>query len=214
MKQLLSFITSLGKLKKDQSKSENDMSNTEQLERTRVFQWIKGDSFGKVVTLKSEDNEFLYFTDGSQIYRSVMGEFLMESEDGDEPLPGINDTKKAPRALKTRNIEKIGGGNFPNADANSPQISQQISQKDPIESPLHSLITKLSQKNTETVNLNLEINLPKKEVFTILLENSDEGREELIKEITQAAISRIKIDTLQEYIKGQLNTYINNYYNG
>jgi hypothetical protein len=210
MKQILSFIASLGKLKKNQSKSENDMSNTEQLEQTRVFQWIKGDSFGKVVTLKSEDNEFLYFTDGSQIFRSVAGEFLMESEDGDEPLPGINDTKKAPRASKTKNIEKIGGGNFPNSEANSPQISQ----KAPTESPLQSLITKLSQKNTETVNLSLEINLPKKEVFTILLENSDEGEKELIKEITQAAISRIEIHTLQEYIKEQLNTYINNYYNG
>lgn len=214
MKQILSFIASLGKLNKNQSKSENDMSNTEQLEKTRVFQWIKGDSFGKVVTLKSEDSEFLYFTDGSQIYRSVVGEFLMESEDGDEPLPGVNDTKKAPRASKAKNIAKNDGGNFPNVEANSPQISQQISQKAPTESPLQSLITKLSQKNTETLNINLEINLPKKDVFTILLENSDEGREDLIKEIAEAAVARIEINNLQKHIKEQLNTYINNYYNG
>ena len=38
--------------------------------------------------------------------------------------------------------------------------------------------------------------------------------EQLLKEITEAAISRIEIHTLQEYIKEQLNTYINNYYNG
>lgn len=190
------------------------MSNTEQLEKTRVFQWIKGDNFGKIVTLQREDSEFLYFTDGSQIYRSVMGEFLMESEDGDAPLPGVNDTKKSVRGSKTKNIAKNDGGNFPNVDANSPQIPQQISQKAPTESPLQSLITKLSQKNVETVNITLNVNLPKKDVFTILLENSDEGREELLKEITEAAISRIEIHTLQEYIKEQLNTYINNYYNG
>ncbi len=190
------------------------MSNTEQLEKTRVFQWIKGDNFGKIVTLKSEDSEFLYFTDGSQIFRSVMGEFLMESEDGDEPLPGVNDTKKSAKGSKAKNIAKNDGGNFPNVEANSPQIPQQISQNTPTESPLQSLITKLSQKNTETLNISLEINLPKKDVFTILLENSDEGREDLIKEITEAAVARIEINNLQKHIKEQLNTYINNYYNG
>lgn len=193
-------------------------SNAEQLEKTRVFQWIKGDSFGKVVTLKSEDSEFLHFTDGSQIFKAVLEEFLMEAENGEMPLP---------------DVKSLGNGSIVNNKVNSKtsiiaenvyeeksltqisqQIPQQISQPVPIETPLQSLIAKLSQKNVETVDFSLGINLPKKEVFAILLENSDEERDELISTITESVASKIEIDSLKQYLKEQLNIYINNYYNG
>lgn len=187
------------------------MSNTEQLEKIRVFQWIKGDNFGKIVTLQSQDKEFFYFTDGSKIYKKVAKEFLMESLDGDEPLPGIDSAPKASNSGAPINIVQHAAVN------KSPEISQQFSQTSPstpTESPLQSLITKLSQKNVETVDFSLGINLPKKEVFAMLLENSDENRDELIQTITESAASKIEIDNLKNYIKEQLTIYINNYYNG
>jgi len=185
-------------------------NNTVQLEKTRVFQWIKGDSFGKVVTLKEEDSEFLYFTDGSQIYKTVAKEFLLESLDGDMPLP---DAKPLGNGSKVNSRTSIIAENV-YEDKSPTQISQQISQQIPTETPLQSLIAKLSQKNVETVDFSLGINLPKKEVFAILLENSDEERDELIDTITESVASKIEIDSLKEYLKEQLNTYINNYYNG
>ena len=193
-------------------------SNAEQLEKTRVFQWIKGDSFGKVVTLKSEDSEFLHFTDGSQIFKAVLGEFLMEAEDGEMPLPdvkplGNGSTVNNKVNSKTSIIaENVYDGKSPTQI--SQQIPQQISQPIPTETPLQSLIAKLSQKNVETVDFSLGINLPKKEVFAILLENSDEERDELISTITESVASKIEIDSLKQYLKEQLNIYINNYYNG
>jgi hypothetical protein len=193
-------------------------SNAEQLEKTRVFQWIKGDSFGKVVTLKSEDGEFLHFTDGSQIFKAVLGEFLMEAEDGEMPLPdvkplGNGSTVNNKVNSKTSIIaENVYDGKSPTQI--SQQIPQQISQPIPTETPLQSLIAKLSQKNVETVDFSLGINLPKKEVFAILLENSDEERDELISTITESVASKIEIDSLKQYLKEQLNIYINNYYNG
>lgn len=211
MKQILNFIASLRHKKRNQTIMSN---NTEQLEKTRVFQWIKGDSFGKVVTLKSEDSEFLYFADGSQIYKAVAKEFLMESEDGDMPLP---DAKPLGNGSKVNSRTSIIAENVyedKSPTQISQQIPQQISQQIPTETPLQSLIAKLSQKNVETVDFSLGINLPKKEVFAILLENSDEERDELISTITESVASKIEIDSLKEYLKEQLNTYINNYYNG
>lgn len=189
-------------------------NNTEQLEKIRVFQWIKGDSFGKVVTLKSEDSEFLYFADGSQIYKAVAKEFLLESEDGDMPLPDAKPLGNGSMVNSRTSIiaENVYEDKSPTQI--SQQIPQQISQPIPTETPLQSLIAKLSQKNVETVDFSLGINLPKKEVFAILLENSDEERDELINTITESVASKIEIDSLKEYLKEQLNIYINNYYNG
>jgi hypothetical protein len=214
MKQIWNFIASLNKSNRT---NKSDMSNTEQLEKVRIFQWIKGDSFGKIVTLKSQDKEFFYFTDGSQIYKSVAKEFLLEALDGDEPLPGINNPQKinrgvdGPGSQPSTDLAKVKQNNPPN---NSPQEISQTSPKNPTESPLQSLITKLSQKNVETVDFKLGINLPKREVFEILLENSDESEEELLNTITESVSSRIDIDNLKNYIKEQLNIYIKNYYNG
>ena len=211
MKQILNFIASLRHKKRNQTIMSN---NTEQLEKTRVFQWIKGDSFAKVVTLKAEDSEFLYFTDGSQIYKDVAKEFLMESEDGDMPLPDAKPLGNGSMVNSRTSIiaENVYEDKSPTQI--SQQIPQQISQPIPTETPLQSLIAKLSQKNVETVDFSLGINLPKKEVFAILLENSDEERDELIDTITESVASKIEIDSLKEYLKEQLNTYINNYYNG
>ena len=214
MKQILNFIASLRHKKRNQTIMSN---NTEQLEKTRVFQWIKGDSFGKVVTLKSEDSEFLYFADGSQIYKAVAKEFLMESEDGDMPLPDAKPLGNGSNGSKVNSRTSIIAENVyedKSPTQISQQIPQQISQQIPTETPLQSLIAKLSQKNVETVDFSLGINLPKKEVFAILLENSDEERDELISTITESVASKIEIDSLKEYLKEQLNTYINNYYNG
>ena len=214
MKQILNFIASLRHKKRNQTIMSN---NTEQLEKTRVFQWIKGDSFGKVVTLKSEDSEFLYFADGSQIYKAVAKEFLMESEDGDMPLPDAKPLGNGSNGSKVNSRTSIIAENVyedKSPTQISQQIPQQISQQIPTETPLQSLIAKLSQKNVETVDFSLGINLPKKEVFAILLENSDEERDELIDTITESVASKIEIDSLKEYLKEQLNTYINNYYNG
>ena len=215
MKQILNFIASLRHKKRNQTIMS---TNTEQLEKTRIFQWIKGDSFGKIVTLKTEDSEFFYFTDGSQIYKAVAREFLMESEDGSAPLPdakplgngsNVNTMVNSKTSIIAENVYEDKS-----PTQISQQIPQQISQPIPTETPLQSLIAKLSQKNVETVDFSLGINLPKKEVFAILLENSDEDRDELIDNITESVASKIEIDSLKQYLKEQLNTYINNYYNG
>lgn len=188
-------------------------------DKPRVFQWIKGDNFGKTVILESQDKEFFHFTDGSRIYKKMANEFLLEALDGDEPLPSVSNIATKPSVNQSSgeesgSLKAESSANNSNSPNNSPQHFSQTPPTTPVESPLQSLITKLSQKNVETVDFKLGINLPKREVFTLLLENSDENEGDLIDTITESVVSKIEIDNLKNYIKEQLNIYIKNYYNG
>lgn len=219
MKQILSFITSLSKLKQHQSKSDIDMKKQSQMaelekqevESPKRFQWIKGDNFGEIVTLEKEEHDFLIFTNGERIFKSMRGEFLMEIEGDELPLPGLesalfNNRVDVPQGAQNSSLNL--------AAENSPQKSPlKSSPKTPEETPLEKLILKLSQKNIENVNVQININIPKKEVVDMLVENSDEDRATIMSSITKMAVSQININNLQEYLEEQINSHIKNYYN-
>lgn len=182
--------------KKDKVMSTTE-NTTEQIEQeVRKFQWKKGENFGFTVVLESEDDQMFYFTDGSRIYKSIHKEFLEEIINGEIPFPPAN---SVPRIEPKKEIQ-------------TQPIVQQTMVMQPEVSPLEKLIIKLSSKNVETIDLSIGINLPKKEVFSMLLENSDETRDEMISTISQIVTSQIQIDKLQSYINQEVVNYLNNYY--
>ena len=179
------------------------MATKDEASEVKKFQWIKGDNFGNVVEVSHEDNEFYYFTNGSQIYKSIHREFLMQVQGSELPLPAANE---AP-AIKSSPIQ-------------TPVISETIEKSTPApqiieskETPLEKLILKLSQKNVESINVKLGINIPKREVVEMLIENSDESREEILESITKMAVAQITIDKLQDFITEEVNSHLNKYYN-
>ncbi len=206
MKLIKNFINSLSKLKYNQKSDTMTMqleeTHTEEMENVdepKKYQWIKGDNFGDTVTVKSEDNEFIYFTNGEQIYKNLVREFLQEIVNNELPLPSFNEGL----SLKPTQSKQII------------QESIQVKQTKVIqeETPLEKLILKLSQKNVEFLNVPMGINIPKRDVVEMLIENSDESRAELLAAITKMAVAQITIDKLQEFITEEINSYLNNYYN-
>ena len=175
---------------------------TEETKEIEQFQWKKGDNFGKVVTVESTDSEFLYFTDGSKIFKNVAPEFLEKVVNGELPFPGADEVNltvtKAP-------VKK---------EAITPAVTPQTEElpKKEQDSPLTQLIKNLSSKNVESFNMNVGINLPKKEIFNMLVENSEQNHDEILQEISQVAASQIEIDNLQEFLKEQIQNFVNNYY--
>lgn len=177
-------------------------NNTETTQEVKRFQWKKGDHFGKVVEVESEDSEFYIFTDGTQIFKSVATEFLEKVDDVNNlPFPSITVISPSNKNEATSVKEE------------APKIIQSKVSTPVEKSPLENLIIKLSSKNVETLKLNLGVNLPKREVFDMLLENSDESRDEMIKTISQVVTSQIQIDKLQSYIYDEVTLFLNNYYN-
>lgn len=192
-------------INKQFSKKEYNYKNTLKMElvkeAVRKYQWKTGDNFGKIVEVESTDVEFTYFTDGSQIYNEVLPEFLEEIIDGVIPFPGINQLSGMAQGINVT----------PNT---APVNTQDVTPVKPKESPLEQLINKLSKKNVEPFETTINLNIPNKKVFEMLIDNTDEDREELIKTIAKVAVSQIEINKLQEYLTEEVSIFINNYYNG
>jgi len=165
-------------------------------EDVKKYQWRSGDDFGKIVEVESIDGEFTNFTDGSRIFNNVLSEFLEEVIDGVIPFPGVQEIGSiAPIINVTPNVK-------------------EVTTAKPKESPLEQLINKLSKKNVEPFEAKINLNIPNKKVFDMLIDNADEDREELIKTIAKVAVSQIEIHKLQEYLTEEVSIFINNYYNG
>jgi hypothetical protein len=161
------------------------------------YQWKKGDKFGTIVEVKESDDSFLYFTDGSKIFHEVVSEFLEEIKEGEIPFPGadvINSVDNVPK------VEVI---------TQPKKVKKTVEVQD---SPLTQLIKNLSSKNVESFTMDIGINLPKKEIFKMLVDNSEQEESEIIKEISKVASSQIEINNLQEFLTEEIQKYVNNYY--
>lgn len=196
--------SSLNWAKKHFLKKKYNHKNTLKMElvkdNVKKYQWKSGEDFGKIVEVESVDGEFTNFTDGSRIFNEVLPEFLEEIIDGVIPFPGAD------------KLTSISQGINLNMTPNSPSVAPI--KVEPKESPLEQLINKLSKKNVEPFEAKINLNIPNKKVFDMLIDNADEDREELIKTIAKVAVSQIEIDKLQEYLTEEVSIFINNYYNG
>lgn len=196
--------SSLNWAKKHFLKKQYNHKNTLKMELVKddvkKYQWKSGDNFGKIVEVESVDEEFTNFTDGSRIFNNVLPEFLEEVVDGVIPFPGADQLTAISQGIDL----KVTSNNSTPAPV----------KVEPKESPLEQLINKLSKKNVEPFETKINLNIPNKKVFDMLIDNADEDREELIKTIAKVAVSQIEIDKLQEYLTEEVSTFINNYYNG
>ncbi len=200
---------SINWIKKQFSKKEYNYQNTQIMEAaketTKRYQWKKGENFGKVVEVLERDSKFTKFTDGSQIFNNVIDEFLEEVVGNTLPFPGAD------------SLTSVAMGDSPMSTIRSKPVSfNQENAKievTPEISPLEELVAKLSKKNIEPLSTVINLNIPNKQIFDMLINSADEDRENLINTIAKVAVSQIEINKLQEYLTEEVTTFINNYYN-
>ena len=170
------------------------MQTTEEKDIVK-YQWKKGDNFGKVVEVESKDSEFTYFKNGSKIFTNVLPEFLELVTAEGLPFPGAESVNltTSPNKSPVKEIEK------------KVEVKESIS-------PLGQLIKTLSAKNVESFQLSVGTNLPKKEIFDMLVENSEEEKDQILEEISKSAVSQIEINNLQEFLNEQITEFVTNYY--
>ncbi len=191
-------------INKQFTKKEYNHENTQIMEAvkeiTKTYQWKKGENFGKISEVKSVDNQFTYFEDGTQIFNNVLDEFMEEVIDGYLPFPGAD-------VMTSMAMGEIS------SKTESTPIVASTNTKVPELSPLEELVAKLSKKNIEPLHAIINLNIPNKQIFDMLIENADENKENLIDTIARVAVSQIEINKLQEYLKEEVITFINKYYN-
>ena len=183
-------------------KNKDIMSETK--EQLKQFQWKKGDNFGEIVTVESEDKDFYYFKNGSRIFKNVLSEFMEPIVDGVVPLPGADKLGGVSKNINTPKSNPI-------KEATN-QIVEENQETNP-PSAIEQLVERLSKKNIEKFETSLNLNIPTKDIYTMLIENSEEDPKELIDTIAKVAVSKIEINKLQEYLTEEITNFINNYYN-
>ena len=198
---------SMNWIKKLFYKNEYNYENTQIMEAVKdtviKYQWKKGENFGKVVEVLSKDDKFTKFTDGSQIFNDVISEFLEEVIADKLPFPGAD----------SLNMLAMGEARPSNKKTTIKTNQQPIIEIQSEISPLEELVGKLSKKNIEPLSTVINLNIPNKQIFDMLIESADEDRDNLIETIAKVAVSQIEINKLQEYLKEEVTTFINNYYN-
>lgn len=199
--------SSINWIKKQFLKKEYNYQNTQIMELVKEdtikYQWKKGDNFGKIVEVKESDDKFTYFTDGSQIFNGVIDEFLEKIVGGEVPFPGAIDLNAIASGIKITPTQK----------PTKNKIVEEV-QIEPEKSALEELVAKLSKKNMEPFQTTINLNIPNKQIFDMLIDNADEDKENLINTIAKVAVSQIEINKLQEYLTEEVTVFINNYYNG
>jgi len=169
-------------------------------ENIEQYQWIKGDNFGTIVSVESTDSEFINFTDGSRVFKAIQSEFLEKINDGVIPLPGADKANMMLNQNTKSTIKQVSS------------ISQPVQKTTPVkeESIMGKMISKMSKKNVVNVPIQINLNIPTPELYSILSGGMEEG--DLNEEIMEVALSQIQIEKLQEYIKGNVTMFLSEYY--
>jgi len=189
-------------LKSSQKNTKSKMEQVEVMEDKQVvrYQWIKGEKFGNIQIVADEQPEaqFIYFTDGTRIFKNVLPEFLIEVKSDKEVLK----TDGALMADDTQN-------QAPTVVTNT---STPVAVEPVVETPtvMGNMIMKMSKKNVVQIPINININIPTPSIYGMLLEGMEE--QDLQDEITKVALQQIEINKLQDYIKENVNTFLSDYY--
>lgn len=169
------------------------------------YQWKKGENFGKVVEVASTDKDFIHFTDGSRIFKAVVGEFLEKVQGDQLPLPGAEVV-----------AAKLAGEEVPQTGPvqdQTPTVATNTST--PVETTVEptvmgKMIMKMSKKNVVNVPLQINLNIPTPALHTMLSEGME--TEDLNEEILQVALQQIEIDKLQDYVRENITNFLTEYY--
>lgn len=175
---------------------------TDVQDKVKQYQWIKGDTFGKIVTVESTDAQFTNFTDGSRIFTNVIGEFLQEVTNGKVPLPGAEKLSQLVQGDVSLTKTETQDVSIP---------SKANSVVEPEVTVMGKMIQKMSKKNVVNVPIQINLNIPTPALYTMLSEGME--AEDLNEEIMAVALQQVNMENLQGYIKKNITTFLEEYYN-
>lgn len=158
------------------------------------FQWIKGERLGtvEVVSQDATDDSWIKFESGRRINKDLINEFMMQV-DSINVIPFENKTEKP--------ISKKIQTPSPKQPAVAPSIDNVI--KDIV----NSVKEKSLQK--EKINIQIDIQLPKKAVFSVL---EDSFGDDIFNAIHENIKSKINASTLEEYFEKALKDKLKMFY--
>ena len=152
----------------------------ESIEQERL-QWIKGDKFGSVETIKGTEGEWTTFEGGGRIATNLLSEFL-------EPLNGEPLDFNPPTPALTKEAEVY---------------KEKLPPKKETSSPIRTLFDKQKKNDKVKLNLTFPIEVPKKAIYEIISSSfdSEEVNDELESFIKNQISEDLILDSLFDSIK-------------
>ena len=167
-----------------------------------IFIWTKSERAGQVVTedVEKVDKQWLYFTDGSRINKSLINEYTLRASTLDEakrlaePL-GLTTMERGQASTKTETKTEVKVETMPESVTETNVMLE--------------MLKKMSKKNS--ADMPVSVNIPSKSVYKMLKDEMDLTEDDLHENISLLIESQI--DNLRDQLKSQIETFIKSYYN-
>ena len=189
-------------------KIKNSMSTQVKDKQQEIwYVWTKSERASDIVQPAEvqDDAKWLKFTDGTQINKQLIGEYLISAKSEGEAmnyskdLGGIGSAKSTIKPAAQTKVEHV---------TQERRITDGKSAPTPEVNVMMEMLKKISKKNKAAMPV--EVNIPAKEVYEMLQDQMDMEAEELNEQI--GLLVESQIDNLREQLKEQIETFISNYY--
>jgi len=175
--------------------SAEQLSNIrEDLSKIKEFQWIKGDNVGQITmfqdVVQDDDIVFVTFTNNTRCNISLLDEYVLKLGIGDKPLEISSDMQAAIEQSSDQiNTAVVGPAKM--------KSNTVISNN-----PIHELLKK-RKTNLMGISIDLELNVPPKELLVILEDSFDNAEDEVVNFV----LSSINTEDIKKSVKSALSEY-------
>ena len=158
------------------------------------YEWISTSRVGKVETYLAEDETTIYFESGRIVPKELLDVQLRQIEEEVYQVKEKQQSVQAPPAIPT--YQDIP----PNLGLDVPGLNPVPTPPPAIEeqNPIRIILNKQKKKETLTLLVDIEIDVPTKKVLELLDVMFD--RDEVIDEIIKSSIEKVKTEALQERV--------------
>lgn len=169
-----------------------------------IFVWTKTERAGQVVTedIEKADRQWLYFTDGTRINKTLINEYTLRASTLDE-------AKRLAEPLGLTMMEKGPAQPKAKAKKTEAKVIETSPESETETNVMLEMLKKMSKKNA--ADMPVSVNIPSKSVYSMLKDEMDLTEDELHENISLLIESQI--DNLRDQLKSQIETFIKSYYN-
>lgn len=177
----------------------------EDLEVKKYYLWNSTSRKGKAEIYSAENEESLFFESGRFVSKSDFASgFLSEISQEEYAMTNSDDNSQTAPLLSDQFVdwEKMLG------NPDQPPILPVI----PVEAnPIKLIIDKQKKKESFSLNLQIDIEIPSSKVYELLSMMFDE--DEVIEEIIKSTVSKIEINDIKEKLESDIKSAIVHFYN-
>jgi len=166
----------------------------EELKESKHFQWIKGEDIGRVVTIKSVDDQWINFNEGGRLAKDLKDEFIKPL---DEDI--ANEFIKTEVPKPSINTQKITGDVL-------------IPASDATPSPIRVLFNKQKKNNKVKLLLEFPVNIPTKGVYELMSTSFDPT--EVNEELHDFIADQLSKDEITDCLFDSIKSLIESKYKG